>query len=202
MGSSHAAGSRGRRAARRCAVLAAALLLAGCAARRAEKVTFHEPQMDFSLIRTVAVMPFANLAPVQAAGDRVREIFMTMLQATGAVYVLPPGEVARGISRAGIQNPQAPAPEEAVALGKLIGADAVITGTVLEYGETRSGSTSASLISLSVRMMEAKTGRIVWSAAATKGGVSPAARLFGGGGEPMNEVTTKAVDDLLDKLFR
>ncbi len=202
MGGSGTAGSRGCRAARRCAALAAALLLSGCAARRAEKVTFHEPDMDFSLIRTVAVLPFANLAPVQAAGDRVREVFMTMLQATGAVYVLPPGEIARGISRTGIENPQAPTPEEVVALGKLIGADAVITGAVLEYGETRSGSATASLISLSVRMMEAKTGRVVWSAASTKGGVTAAARLFGGGGEPMNEVTTKAVDDLLDKLFR
>lgn len=202
MRSSRAAGWTDLRTARRRAALAAALVLAGCAGRRAEKVTFHEPDMDFSLIRTVAVMPFANLAPVQAAGERVREVFMTMLQATGAVYVLPPGEIARGISRSGIQNPQAPTPEEAVALCAMIGADAVITGTVLEYGETRSGSATASLISLSVRMMEAKTGRIVWSAASTKGGVTPAARLFGGGGEPMNEVTTKAVDDLLDKLFR
>lgn len=178
------------------------LLVSGCAGRRAAKVTFHEPGMDFSLVHTVAVLPFGNLTPVQTAGERVREVFMTMLQATGAVYVLPPGEVSRAIARAGLSDPTSPAPDEVVSLGKLLGADAIITGTVLEYGETRSGTAAASMISLTARMMEAKTGRVVWSASSTKGGIGPGARLFGGGGEPMNEVTTKAVDDLLDKLFR
>ncbi len=185
-------------------VWAAAMLLAcsGCAARRGAEVTFHEPDMDFSLVHTVAVLPFANLTPVQAAGERVRDVFMTMLQATGSVYVLPPGEIGRGLSRVSVTNPAAPSPDEAAGLAKALGADAVITGTVLEYGETRSGSATANYIALSVRMMEAKTGRVVWSASSTQGGVGATKRLFGGGGEPMNEVTAKAVDDLLDKLFK
>ena len=81
-------------------------------------------------------------------------------------------------------------------------ADAVITGTLREYGEVRSGPASANVISLSVQMMEAETGKVVWSASSTKGGISAADRLFGGGGKPMNAVTQEAVDDLIDKLFR
>jgi hypothetical protein len=51
-------------------------------------------------------------------------------------------------------------------------------------------------------MLEAQTGRVVWTASSTKGGVSTSDRLLGGGGEPMNKVTEIAIDDLLDKMFR
>jgi len=35
-----------------------------------------------------------------------------------------------------------------------------------------------------------------------EGGINLGDRLFGGGGEPMNVVTEKAVDDIIDKLFK
>ena len=182
----------------------AALLatLAGCAAKRGAQVTFHEPAMDFSLVHTVAVLPFSNLSPTQTAGERVRGVFMTMLQATGQIYVLPTGEVQRGLARMDLANPSQPSGEDVVALGKTLSVDAVITGSVLEYGEARSGSASANYVSVSVQMLESKTGKLVWSAQATKGGISAADRMFGGGGQPMNAVTADAVNDLMDKLFK
>lgn len=184
------------------AACAALLLIAGgCAARRQAEVTYHDENMDFSLVRTVAVLPFSNLSTTQTAAERVRDTFMTMLQATGQFYVLPPGEILRGLSRVEIQDPTHPSAEQVVALGKAIGADAVITGTVLEYGEARSGSASANYISMSVDLMETSSGKLVWSASSTKGGVTSADRMFGGGGQPMNDVTAGAVNDLLDKLF-
>src|SRR5204863_2946678 len=52
---------------------AAALALApGCASHRQGNVTFHDPDMDFSLIRSVAVLPFSNLTVSPKAEDRVR----------------------------------------------------------------------------------------------------------------------------------
>jgi len=158
--------------------------------------------MDFSLVHTVAVMPFANMSTAQAADKRVRDVFMTMLQATGQIYVLPMGEVQRGLSRAEMQNPAAPSGPDVVALAKVLNCDAVITGSVLEYGEARSGSAAANYISLSVQMLEATTGKLVWSAQSTRGGVSGADRMFGGGGQPMNVVTADAVNDVLDLLFK
>ena len=176
--------------------------LTSCAPASRTRVTFHDPNMDFSLVQSVAVVPFSNLTPTTNAAERVRDVVMTMLQATGSVYVIPPGEVARGISRASIADPKSPTPEEAVALAKLLKADAVIAGTVREYGEVRSGTTAANVISLSLTMMEGQTGKIVWNASSTKGGVGASDRLFGGGGKPMNAVTEEAVDDLLEKLFK
>lgn len=176
-------------------------LLAGCAVRRPSEVTYRDPAMDFSLVRSMAVLPFENLTPVTTAGERVRDVFSTMMQATGSAYVLPPGEVSRGIDRGSLARATEPTPEEAVNLGKLLSVDVLVCGAVREYGEVRSGSTQANVVSVSVRMMETQTGKIVWSASSTKGGVGAGDRLFGGGGRPMDDVTSEAVRDLLDKLF-
>lgn len=176
------------------------LVSTGCAAATS-KVVYRDPNMDFGAIQKVAVMPFSNLTRENVAGERVRDVFMTMLQATGGVYVIPPGEVARGITRLALERPTSPTPEEVTKFAKIVSTDAVFTGTVKEYGEVRSGSSTANVVSVSMQMMEAQTGKVVWSASSTQGGVTTSDRLFGGGGEPMNATTQKAVDDLLEKLF-
>jgi len=172
-------------------------LLAGCASGR----RYQDQSMDFAAVRTVAVMPFQNLSQVGTGGERVRDVFSNMLLSTGALYVLPSGEVGRGINRAGLANMATPSKEEVVNLGKLLAADAVITGVLKEYGEVRSGNSSANAISVSLQMIETQTGKVVWAASSTKGGVGFLDRMFGGGGEPMNKVTEDAVRDLLNQLF-
>jgi len=162
---------------------------------------YRDPNMDFGSIQTVAVAPFANLARDQVVADRVRDVFISRLLSTGAVYVLPVGEVARGIAKLELQSPASPSPEEIIKLGTLLKADAVITGVVREYGEVRSGTTTANIISMSIQLIEAGTGKVVWSASSTKGGISFWNRLFGGGGQPVNKVTEEAVDALFDKLL-
>jgi hypothetical protein len=162
---------------------------------------FRDPNMDFGSIHTVAVMPFVNLSRDIAPAERVRDVYITALLATGGVYVIPVGELNRGINRMGLPVPSAPSTEEAMKLGSFIKADALLTGTLREYGEVRSGSAMANIISVSMQMIETQTGRIVWSASTTKGGIGITDRLFGGGGEAMNPITEKAVDELINKLF-
>jgi polysaccharide biosynthesis protein PelC len=170
-----------------------------CAAQVTD--VYQDPNMDFGSIQTVAVLPFANLARDQVVAERVRDVFINRLLSSGAVYVLPVGEVARGITNVDLQNPSAPAPEEVIKLGAFLKADAVVTGVVREYGEVRSGSSTANVISMSIQLIETGTGRVVWSGSSTKGGIGFWTRMFGGGGQPLNTVTEHAVDALFDKLL-
>jgi hypothetical protein len=173
-----------------------------CLSACAGSVKYRDPNMDFGSVQKVAVLPFTNLTKDEKAADRVRDVYMNMLMATGGLYLLPSGEVARGISKAQLTDRTAPSEEEIKRLGAVLGADAVMTGVVKEYGEVRSGSVSSNLVSLSLQMFEVKTGKIVWSASSTKGGVTTTDRLFGGGGKPMNIVTEEAVVDLINKLYK
>ena len=174
--------------------------LAACSSRSA-LTSYHDPNMDFAAVRTVAVMPFDNLTRDSQAADRVRDIFANSLLSTGALYVIPSGEVSRGVARAGILNPAIPSMEEIAKFSGIIKVDAIITGSVTEYGEVRSGNANANVISFQVQMIETQTRTIVWTASSTRGGVSFWDRLFGSGGEPMNDVTLTAVADVIDKLF-
>ncbi|WP_242352458.1 MULTISPECIES: GNA1162 family protein [Anaeromyxobacter] len=178
-----------------------AISLVACSGPGARR-RYQNAEMDFGSVHTVLVMPFSNLSRDSMAGERVRDVFVNMLLASGSIYVLPHGEVIRGASRVGVVNASAPNVEEAVKLGGLLKADAVITGVVREYGELRSGTASSNVVSLSLQLIETQTGKVVWSASTTKGGVGFGARLLGGGGAPLNDVTEEAVDDLLNKLFK
>lgn len=177
------------------------VFLVACASKYKISENYHDPNVDFALLRTVAVMPFSNLTNDKLAGERVRSTFMNSLLSTGVLYVIPPGEVARGISRAGINNPWEPSGDDIGKFAAIVGADSIITGVVMEYGEVRSGAVSANVISLSMQMLEKNSRKVIWSASTTKGGISIWDRLFGSGGQPMEDVTQAAVDDLIHKLF-
>jgi hypothetical protein len=164
--------------------------------------SYHDPSMDFSALRTIAVMPFENLTRDKLAGERVRDTFINNLLSSGAVYVIPTGEVARGVSRAGIDNPLKLSSEEIAKLAAVVKADAVVTGVVREYGEVRSGTASSNVISLSMQMFDVQSKKIVWTGSSTKGGISMKDRLLGGGGRPMNDVTEMAINDILNQLFQ
>lgn len=177
------------------------LSLIACAASPRTS-NYRNPEMDFAALRTIAVMPFANLTSEKVAGARVRDTFVNYLLSTGAIYVIPTGEVARAVIRSGTINSATPSLEEITKMAAIIKADAVITGVVREYGEVRSGTTAANVISVSMQMFDVRSKKIVWTAASTKGGISMGDRLLGGGGQPMNDVTEAAIDDIINQLFQ
>jgi polysaccharide biosynthesis protein PelC len=181
-------------------LLPAVLITAGACASPPPEI-YRDPKMDIGAIYTVAVMPFVNLSRDQLASDRVRDVLTTMLLADGRMYVVPAGEISRQVSMAGIGNPYAPTNDEVIKLGKMLKVQGVITGVIREYGEVRSGAATANVISLSVQLTEVDTGKVVSSVGSTKGGIGIVERLFGGGGEPMNDVTTKALKDVIKKLL-
>lgn len=175
------------------------LLFGSCAT---SPVKYHDSNMDFSSVRVVAVLPYSNLTSDKLAGERVRDAWITTLLATESIYVLPAGEVARGIAKTGVSDPTSPSVEEIKKLGGFLKVNAVMTGVVNEYGEVRSGSTSANVVSVSMSMLETDTGKVVWTASSTKGGISIWDRMFGGGGEPMNITVKRVVDEIMESFFK
>jgi len=174
--------------------------LAACSAPSYYDV-YHNPAMDFDTVKTVAIMPFENLTDDKSAAERVRDVFTNIFLSTGQIYVIPTGEVRRGSLRAGITDLPTPSAEEIIKFASITKVNVVITGVVREYGQVRSGPTSANIISFSLQMIEAQSGKIIWTASSTKGGISTLDRLFGGGGKPMNDITEEAVNEIINKYF-
>ena len=83
-------------------ILALTAILLGACSHAGSR--YHDRTMDFGSIKSVAVMPFWNLTKDNLAAERVRDVFTTMLLASGSIYVVPTGEVARAISRVSIAS--------------------------------------------------------------------------------------------------
>ena len=180
--------------------LGLALLAFGCA-RNVVSVSFLKPEIDLSLIRRVAVLPLDNLSREQMANEKVQRILVSELLATGAFEVIDPGEVNRAVAELGPPAAAGIKVEEVKRLGRSLNVQALVMGSVVEYGEVRSGAVSAPLVSLALRIVETERGAIIWSSSVSEGGITLGTRLLGSSRDTISEVTIKAIRKSIYTLF-
>jgi hypothetical protein len=159
--------------------IAAAVLMAllgGCGG----PAHFINPEADLPFYERVGVIPFASLSPDRLAGERVASVFMTEVLDRRVAEVVDPGQFAAAMQkvRGGtpFSNPWSTA--DLAKLGEEAGVQGIFVGTVREYEMARAGRESFPLISLEVHLVDAASGRIVWSASRTRRG-GPSFPLFG-----------------------
>jgi hypothetical protein len=162
---------------------------------------YINPDIDFSFFKKVAVMPLENLTNDKSAGEIVRHMVISELLASGLVDVVIPGEVMAVVNDLGIQNIASLNARQINALGKALNVEAIIMGSVEQYGEVRSGNVSAPEVTFTLLMAETGTGNVIWSITTTSGGASFAARHFGARSKTMSEtlltVVRKAINTLV-----
>ena len=156
--------------------------------------TFLHPEYNFGYVERVAVLPFEDLTSDQGAGARATRFFVSELLAAEAFDVVEPGEVSRALMNAGVINVRDMTQAQVVAVGQALGAQALFTGSVGESTSVRSGASSASVVTLTARMVETDTGVTVWSSTHTESGRSLWSSLFGTGQRSRSEVTRRAVE--------
>ncbi len=158
--------------------------------------------IDFSFYKKVAVMPLDNLTNNKYAGDIVRQVVISELLASGLVDVVYPGEVKNSIKDLGIKSVTALSTEQIKALGNSLKAEALIVGSVEEYGNVKMGNASAPQVTLTLMMADADTGSIVWAITQTRGGASFMARHFGARHETISETVMLLVREMVQTLAR
>jgi len=176
------------------------LLAAGCSGNP-KPTEFSNPRFDFGFVQRVAVLPFENLSSDRQAGARATRLMITELLATGALDVVEPGEVQAALGQFGTRVTD-PSSEQIVALGKSLGVQALILGSVTQSDTLRSGATAIPVVGLDVHMVETETGAAVWAASTVVKGESFGARILGTAGEPVSVTTRRAVRDVLKTLVQ
>jgi hypothetical protein len=130
---------------------------------------------------------------------------VTELLATGAVDVVEPGEVQAALVKiAGAipGRPVAPSTEQVLALGKALGVQALLLGSVTQSENQRSGAVAIPAVTIDLHLVEAETGATVWAATHSEKGGSLEARVLGTGGEPIAETTRRCVREALRTLVK
>ncbi|MBI4849739.1 MAG: hypothetical protein HY808_14410 [Nitrospirae bacterium] len=176
------------------------LFTSGCGGKA--PVYHIREDIDFSYFKKVAVMPLDNLSNDRTAGEVVRQVVISELLSSGLVDVVVPGEVMAAVSELDIKNISSLSEKQIKALGKALKVEALIMGSVEQYGESRSGNISAPEVTITLMMADAGTGNIIWSITTTRGGAGFMARHFGARSETMSETVLTAVREAIRTLAK
>jgi TolB-like protein len=118
----------------------------------------------------VAIFPFYNISGYRDAGKIVANVFVTEMFKSGRFLVEEPGNIAHFMMQERIDTLGEIEIERLKILGKRLGVDAVMTGTVEEFDDGRGGISSVPTVSITARMISSNTGQLVWSAQNKKRG--------------------------------
>lgn len=184
----------------RIALLFFLVLLAGCGGR---VVKYVNPNANFSYIKDVAVLPFNNLGGDRNAGEKVRGAVIVDLMSREVFNVIEQGEVSKVLDlvlrSAGSEAGMAVQPDKEMLklIGERMGVQAVIIGSVDDYGS----SAGASLVSISLRMLDTSSGAVLWQVKSTASGSSFIRSILGIGTNDMVRLSRKAVKKALNTLL-
>ena len=113
-------------------------------------------------MKRIALLPIENVSEQKDAGTKVTHIFMVEMFRAGIFSLPDMGEVEHAMAGAQIR---AISEVDQVALLKLsdsLKVAGILMGTVLEYQMLRKGRVEIPAVAISARLLDAKTGEIVW----------------------------------------
>lgn len=180
-------------------ILVAGLMQLGCSGNL-PPTEFTNPQFNFAFVERIAVLPLEDLVGDRQAGARATRILITEILAAGAVDVVEPGEVQAVVERV-MRGRTAPSKQEVIELGRELGVQALMVGSVTQSEVMRSGSVSVPVVTLDLHLLETETGAAVWATTHTERGSGAAAKWLGTGAEPISATTRKCVQAALRSLF-
>ncbi|MHC4870839.1 MAG: hypothetical protein ACYTFY_03245 [Planctomycetota bacterium] len=130
-----------------------ALSVLGCSQ---VKVYSPKEKTPLSSINKVAILPFESLAGHPNAGIIMSRLLQAELESVKGLEVVPAEEVTVKVSE--LEGEQV----EVDKLAENLGAGTLITGSVTEYGYKR-GVGEEPVVGLVVKLIEPKSGRVLWS---------------------------------------
>ena len=111
-------------------------------------------------IKKIAIMPFK--AADELIANSTSDIFLTEIMRTGRYGLVERTRMAQVLSESELALAGLSA-AKATEVGSMLGADGVVIGTVDEYAMNRYRSREYPLVAMSARLIDCKSGQVVWS---------------------------------------
>ena len=178
--------------------LLASLALAGCAS--APKYYVGE-SMALGHVKRIAVLKLENHTQTKFVEERLRDIISTEILSRGLFEVVEKGDLER-FFREEVARKKHETLDIATAqrLARGLKVDAYLAGSVDDYSVNRSGPYAYPVIAATLRIVDAKTGKIIWQATGSESGYSSWGRIFGLASDDANQVSFRLVRNLLNTL--
>ncbi len=176
--------------------LAVVVFSAGCAAKR----PVAAPGEPVTGAKSVAVLPFNNISGKRDAAEIVSNIFITALFRSGKFKVEEPGNIMQFMIQERVTTVGELDLEKLQVLANRFKVDSVIVGTVEEFDEGKTMETPVPVVALSARMINPKSGTIVWSAQNKRKGDDYIVVFDFGRVRSITTLTKRAVDEMIKTI--
>lgn len=188
-------GKRVANSARRPVMLAAllALTLTGCSLGRTNSRDFAEPGAGLPPGASVAVLPFENLTNYPSAGQIAADLVSTELYSLGLYRAVEASRVRNQLTAAKVDAEKLSDSTSAQAAGRTLGVDAVLVGSVSEYGYQH-GLREEPVVGLNARLVRASDGAVLWASSQSEAGRGYFSR------DSVNNVAQRVVARMMDSL--
>lgn len=163
---------------------------------------YIQSNADFTFIKRIAVLPFGNLTNDKFAGEKIRDIVTTEVLSRGFFDVIEQGEVNKVLREEAKGDATAIGQDAVKTIGKRLGVQAFILGSVEEYEGSSGGGRSFPQVAISMRMIDVKSNKILWQVSYNKEGGGAISRLFGIGSKSISEISRELVKEMMDTLFK
>ncbi len=175
------------------------LICSGCSVSTEQH--FTSPAIGLGYIKHIAVLPLENFSKEKGITDRTRELLITKLLSHKLYNVVESGQLHHFLQN-NVRSKEKALIDHGVAkqMAREFNIEAYIAGSIDEYTEVRSGNYFYPVIALTLRMIDIKTGEVIWQASADDSGYSTAGRLFGLSVEGTNAVLFRLIDKLLSTM--
>ncbi len=167
-----------------------------------KRKTFIRENVDISYIKKVAVLTFENHSKEENAQEIIRDIVITEILANKIFDV-----EGKTITDAAITEETGSELNDVVydketlkRIVRKLKVQGLIIGSVDEYGLKRESGYSYPIITLTLRLIDGKTGIIIWQSTATSSGYSWRDRLFGIKSKDLNQLAFEVVEKILSSL--
>jgi TolB-like protein len=177
-------------------LVVALIFLAGCGSRK-DNQSFMREDVNIAYMQTIAVLPFENLGGGSA--QRIREITITQVLASGLFDVADKGRVDSTLRAEAIEPTAAIDSATLKRLGQRLGVQAFMLGSVEQVSDARGGAVYPE-ISLTLRLVDAEAGVVIWQASGRGSGYSLLDRLFGVTSKNSFQVSLDLVSGLLGTI--
>ena len=171
--------------------------LAGCGSRTVSESYIRE-DVDIAYVQRIAVLPFQNNSGDQYAGTLARNVTITQVLAQGLFDVVDKDLVDTILYDEAIEPGIPLDPLSMKRIGHRLNTQALLLGTVDTSGTSKLGATTYPETALTLRLVDAESGLILWQASGYYTGESFGRRLLGINPTDAYNITFRLVRRLLN----
>lgn len=177
--------------------IAAALALGafGCAASGS-----HAPPAAPGPRASMAMLPLENLSGRAENGEKYSRVVWSVLGRTNRYDLTDPGEVEAALGELRIRSTGAIARDQMVRIAERLRVRWILAGSLLESGSIRTPDGDVPSFSLSLRVIDGRSGQVTWSDLIARSGQDRETIFGWGREESLDRLADATARELVDRI--